>query len=160
MAVLSPYVPGTWCGGAAGSVHYVVTSYTVSVVLITVGVVKVLDGMMIPRLPTCAASSESLYPMTSSMVGVVLLTVVILKVLNGLVWWWSRYVTATSHITNRGSSTRARSRMSPHMTIEFTDRRMTTRTVATQSMCTYRRKLATPVFEWIARMGDDGVWID
>ena len=35
-----------------------------------------------------------------------------------------------------------------------------TRTVATQSMCTYRRKLATPRFEWIAPRGEDGAWVD
>ncbi len=35
-----------------------------------------------------------------------------------------------------------------------------TRTVATQSMCTYRRKLATPRFEWIVPRGEDGAWID
>ena len=33
------------------------------------------------------------------------------------------------------------------------------RTVATQSMCTYRRKLATPRFEWISPRHEDGVWV-
>ena len=87
MAVLSPRLSGTWYGSAAGSVRYLVTSYTVSVVLITAGAMKVIDGMVIQRSPTCAAPSQSLYPMTSSTVGVVLLSVTILKVLNGLVVW-------------------------------------------------------------------------
>ena len=37
---------------------------------------------------------------------------------------------------------------------------ITTRTVSTQGMCTYRRKLANPRFEWIAPRGEDGVWVD
>ena len=35
-----------------------------------------------------------------------------------------------------------------------------TRTVTTQSMCTYKRKMATPRFEWIEQRGEDGAWSD
>ena len=131
------------------------TLYTVYVVLITVGAVKVLDGMMISRVPTCVAPSQGLYPLTGSVVSVVLLTVATMKVLNGLVLWWLKYVTATSHSTGKRSKTRARSTgpLTP------TDRRMETRTVATQSMCTYKWKWKKPEFKWIEGSGD-GVWID
>ena len=155
MAVLSPSAVERWYVGASGGVRYVDTLYTVYVVLITVGAVKVLDGMMISRVPTCVAPSQGLYPLTSSVVSVVLLTVVTMKVLNGLVWWWLKYVTATSHSTGKRSKTRARSTgpLTP------TDRRMETRTVATQSMCTYKWKWKKPEFKWIEGNGD-GVWID
>ena len=35
-----------------------------------------------------------------------------------------------------------------------------TRTVTTQSMCTYKRKMATPRFEWIEQRGEDEAWSD
>ena len=132
------------------------TLYTVYVVLITVGVMKVVDGMMLSRVPTCVAPSQGLYPLTSLVVSVVLLTVVTMKVLNGLVWWWLKSVTATSHSTEKRSRPRARSNVRPKTP---TDRGLTTRTVATQSMCTYKRKWHVPRFEWIEDQRD-GVWID
>ena len=151
MAVLSPSAVEKWYVGASGGARYVDTLYIVSVVMFTVGAVKVMDGMMISHRPTCVAPSEGLYPLSSSVVGVVLLTVVTMKVLNGMVWWWLKSVTATDGRSHTGSCTTGS--MTP------TDRGMKTRTVATQSMCTYKRKRQTPRFEWIQDRRD-GVWID
>ena len=151
MAVLSPSAVERWYVGAPGGARYVDTLYTVSVVLITVGAVKVMDGMMIAHRSTCVAPSEGLYPLSSSVVSVVLLTVVTMKVLNGLVWWLLMNMTATD------GRSHGRSRITGPMTP--TDRGMKTRTVATQSMCTYKRKRLTPIFEWIEDRRD-GVWID
>ena len=53
-------------------------------------------------------------------------------------------------VKSRYANTRQQQQRQPHQ--------VSSRTVATQSMCTYRRKLTTPRFEWISPRNEDGVW--
>lgn len=53
---------------------------------------------------------------------------------------------------------RRNSRMRPVPTETFTEE-VEVRTVATQSMVTYRRTLNTPRFEWIEGRDADGAWV-
>ena len=65
------------------------------------------------------------------------------------------WVTTTTETT----TTTASSTNNFTNTEESTDPTISVRTVCTQSMCTYRRKLATPRFEYIAPQFADGAWV-